>query len=114
MWNFAFFFFLDFSGGQKRRLSLGIALISQARLILLDEPTAGIDPKARRQIWDVLTAMRDKGCAILLTSHSMDECEALCSRIGIMHHGSLMAIGSPQHIKSRFLFSFKFSLVFLR
>ncbi|KHN77521.1 ABC transporter ced-7 [Toxocara canis] len=92
----------EFSGGQRRRLSIGVALISQARLIVLDEPTAGIDPKARRQIWNLLSAMREQRCAMLLTSHSMDECEALCTRVGIMHAGALIAIGSPQHIKSRY------------
>uniref|UniRef100_A0A915AHT4 ABC transporter domain-containing protein n=2 Tax=Parascaris univalens TaxID=6257 RepID=A0A915AHT4_PARUN len=91
-----------FSGGQRRRLSIGVALISQARLIVLDEPTAGIDPKARRQIWNLLSAMREQRCAMLLTSHSMDECEALCTRVGIMHAGALIAIGSPQHIKSKY------------
>ncbi|VDK31430.1 unnamed protein product, partial [Anisakis simplex] len=75
----------NFSGGQRRRLSVGLALITQARLIILDEPTAGIDPKTRRQIWDLLSAMREQRCAMLLTSHSMDECEVLCTRIGIMH-----------------------------
>lgn len=90
------------SGGQRRRLSVGLALISQARVILLDEPTAGIDPKTRRHIWDLLGSMRDERCAMLLTSHSMEECEALCTRIGILFKGSLIAIGPPQHIKSRF------------
>ncbi|EJD76542.1 ABC transporter ced-7 [Loa loa] len=90
------------SGGQRRRLSLAVALISQTDLILLDEPTAGVDPKTRRQIWCLLNAMRERQRAVLLTSHSMSECEALCNRIGIMDQGSLIAIGSPQHIKTRF------------
>uniref|UniRef100_A0A915PU75 ABC transporter domain-containing protein n=1 Tax=Setaria digitata TaxID=48799 RepID=A0A915PU75_9BILA len=90
------------SGGQRRRLSLAVALISQTDLILLDEPTAGVDPKARRQIWYLINAMREKQRAILLTSHSMNECEALCNRIGIMDQGTLIAIGTPQHIKTRF------------
>ncbi|VDK81051.1 unnamed protein product [Litomosoides sigmodontis] len=90
------------SGGQRRRLSLAVALISQTDLILLDEPTTGVDPKARRQIWCLLNAVREKQRAMLLTSHSMNECEALCNRIGIMDQGSLVAIGTPQHIKTRF------------
>ncbi|VBB30343.1 unnamed protein product [Acanthocheilonema viteae] len=90
------------SGGQRRRLSLAVALISQTDLILLDEPTAGVDPKARRQIWSLLNAVREKQRAMLLTSHSMVECETLCNRIGIMDQGSLIAIGTPQHIKTRF------------
>ncbi|KAK6112805.1 ABC transporter family protein [Brugia pahangi] len=90
------------SGGQRRRLSVAVALISQTNLILLDEPTAGVDPKARRQIWCLLNAVRERQRAVLLTSHSMNECEALCNRVGIMDQGSLIAIGSPQHIKTRF------------
>ncbi|VDN02264.1 unnamed protein product [Thelazia callipaeda] len=90
------------SGGQRRRLNLAIALIARTDLILLDEPTAGVDPKARRQIWCLLNAVRENRRSILLTSHSMTECEALCSRIGIMDQGSLIAIGTPQHIKTRF------------
>ncbi|CAG9539480.1 unnamed protein product [Cercopithifilaria johnstoni] len=90
------------SGGQRRRLSLAVALISQTDLILLDEPTTGVDPKARRQIWCLLNAVREKQRAMLLTSHSMNECEALCNRIGIMDQGSLIAIGTSQHIKTRF------------
>lgn len=92
------------SGGQRRRLSLAVALISQNDLILLDEPTTGVDPKARRQIWCLLNAVREKQRSMLLTSHSMNECEALCNRIGIMDQGSLIAIGTPQHIKTKFYF----------
>uniref|UniRef100_A0A0N4V0A2 ABC transporter domain-containing protein n=1 Tax=Enterobius vermicularis TaxID=51028 RepID=A0A0N4V0A2_ENTVE len=90
---------------QRRRLSVGLAVISQARVMLLDEPTAGIDPKTRRQIWDLLSAMRDKNCAMVLTSHSMEECEALCTRIGILLKGSFIALGTPQHLKSKYVFS---------
>lgn len=78
-------------------------MISQARVMLLDEPTAGIDPKTRRQIWDLLSAMRDKNCAMVLTSHSMEECEALCTRIGILLKGSFIALGTPQHLKSKYV-----------
>lgn len=68
---------------------------------MLDEPTAGIDPKTRRFIWNLLLAVRQQNIAILLTSHSMDECEALCSKIGFMNRGSLISIGTSQHLKSR-------------
>lgn len=96
-----------FSGGQKRRLSIGVTLMSRASLIMLDEPTAGIDPKTRRHIWNLLSAVRErKEVAILLTSHSMDECEALCSRIGFLNKGSLISIGTSQHLKSRYGNSF--------
>uniref|UniRef100_A0A915E7R5 ABC transporter domain-containing protein n=1 Tax=Ditylenchus dipsaci TaxID=166011 RepID=A0A915E7R5_9BILA len=98
-----------YSGGQKRRLSIGITLISKARLIMLDEPTAGIDPTARRHIWQLLLAVRQQNVAILLTSHSMEECEVLCNRIGFMNKGSLVGIGTSQHLKSRFGNSFLLS-----
>jgi len=91
-----------YSGGQKRRLSIGVTLMSKTPLIMLDEPTAGIDPATRRKIWQLLTAVRKHNIAILLTSHSMEECEALCNRIAFMNKGTLISIGSSQHLKSRF------------
>lgn len=100
---------MHYSGGQKRRLSIGVTLMSEASLIMLDEPTAGIDPKTRRHIWNLLNAIRDRKVAILLTSHSMDECEALCSRIGFLNKGSLISIGTSQHLKSRYGSSFLLS-----
>jgi len=92
---------LPFSGGQKRRISIGTTLVTRSSLIMLDEPTAGIDPITRRQIWQLLQAIRGQGIAILLTSHSMDECEELCNKIGFMNKGTLIGIGSSQHLKSR-------------
>lgn len=71
---------------------------------MLDEPTAGIDPKTRRYIWELLLAVKQQNVAILLTSHSMDECEALCNRIAFMNKGSLISIGSSQYLKSKFVF----------
>lgn len=68
---------------------------------MLDEPTAGIDPTTSRFIWNLLLAIRQQKIAILLASHSMDECEALCSKIGFMNQGSLISIGTSQHLKSR-------------
>ncbi|KAK5983194.1 hypothetical protein GCK32_002794, partial [Trichostrongylus colubriformis] len=91
------------SGGQRRKISVALALLTPARIIILDEPTAGIDPKARRQIWELLSMMRESlKLAILLTSHSMDECEALCSRIAILLRGKMIAIGTSQELKSKF------------
>ncbi|UMM17156.1 hypothetical protein L5515_013845 [Caenorhabditis briggsae] len=91
------------SGGQKRKISVGIALMSRSPCVMLDEPTVGIDPRARREIWDILHNMREKGnSSIVLTSHSMDECEALCTRIGILREGDMIAVGSSQELKSRF------------
>ncbi|KAI6211049.1 ABC transporter domain-containing protein [Aphelenchoides besseyi] len=89
------------SGGQKRRVSIAVALMSGAECLLLDEPTAGVDPATRRQIWDLLTAVRLQGKAILLTTHSMEECEALCTRIGFLRDGRLQGIGTSQHLKNR-------------
>lgn len=74
---------------------------------MLDEPTAGIDPKTRRSIWNLLLAVRQQNIAILLTSHSMDECETLCSKIGFINKGSLISIGTSQHLKSRYILIFK-------
>ncbi|KAL6725312.1 hypothetical protein Aduo_007373 [Ancylostoma duodenale] len=101
-----------YSGGQRRKISVGLALLAPTRIIILDEPTAGIDPKARREIWEVLSMMRDSSeSALLLTSHSMDECEALCSRIAILQKGRMIAIGTSQQLKSRFGNSYTISMV---
>ncbi|GMT18451.1 hypothetical protein PFISCL1PPCAC_9748, partial [Pristionchus fissidentatus] len=91
-----------YSGGNKRRLSLGMALIGMPDVLLLDEPTTGVDPKARRTIWGILAKVRESGSALVLTSHSMDECEALCTRLAIMVYGQFRCYGSIQHIKSRY------------
>uniref|UniRef100_A0AC35TFQ4 ABC transporter domain-containing protein n=1 Tax=Rhabditophanes sp. KR3021 TaxID=114890 RepID=A0AC35TFQ4_9BILA len=91
-----------YSGGNKRRLSLGISLVGMPDVLLLDEPTSGVDPKARRIIWEILAKVRESGTALVLTSHSMEECEALCSSLSIMVYGKFRCYGSPQHIKSRY------------
>ncbi|CEF64586.1 ATP-binding cassette sub-family A member 13 [Strongyloides ratti] len=91
-----------YSGGNKRRLSLGIALVGMPDVLLLDEPTSGVDPKARRIVWEILARVREVGTAIVLTSHSMEECEALCTSLSIMVHGKFKCFGSPQHIKSKY------------
>ncbi|KAJ1356217.1 hypothetical protein KIN20_013893 [Parelaphostrongylus tenuis] len=101
-----------YSGGQRRKISVALALLSPTRIIILDEPTAGIDPKARREIWDVLSMIRDHShSALLLTSHSMDECEALCSRIAILQRGRMVAIGTSQHLKTKFGNSYTITMV---
>jgi ATP-binding cassette, subfamily A (ABC1), member 3 len=91
-----------FSGGNKRRLSLGMALVGMPDVLLLDEPTSGVDPKARRVIWDILAKVREFGSSLILTSHSMEECEALCTNLAIMVYGQFKCLGSPQHIKSKY------------
>uniref|UniRef100_A0AAY5L571 ABC transporter domain-containing protein n=1 Tax=Esox lucius TaxID=8010 RepID=A0AAY5L571_ESOLU len=91
-----------YSGGNKRKLSTAIALIGAPPVIFLDEPTTGMDPKAKRFLWNcILTVIKD-GRAVVLTSHSMEECEALCTRLAIMVNGRFQCLGSVQHIKNRF------------
>uniref|UniRef100_A0A0K0F7E0 ATP-binding cassette sub-family A member 2 (inferred by orthology to a human protein) n=1 Tax=Strongyloides venezuelensis TaxID=75913 RepID=A0A0K0F7E0_STRVS len=94
--------FKKLSGGQRRKISLSIAIMANTGMIFLDEPTSGIDPKARRAIWNLLTEVRKRNQSILLTSHSMDECETLCTKIGFMNKGKLSHIGTSQHLKSKF------------
>ncbi|KAH9491465.1 ATP-binding cassette sub- A member 3 [Bulinus truncatus] len=91
-----------YSGGNKRKLSVGISIIGDPDFIMLDEPTAGMDPIARRKLWDVLHLIRTSGRTLVLTSHSMEECEALCTRIAIMAHGYVLCLGSSQHLKSKY------------
>jgi ABC-2 type transport system ATP-binding protein len=90
--------FGQLSGGQQQRISLVIATIHNPPLVLMDEPTTGLDPQSRRQLWARIEAMRDKGHGILLTTHSMEEAEAICDRIAIIDHGRIITIDSPQAI----------------
>lgn len=92
------------SGGNKRKLSVAIAMIGQPRVVFLDEPSTGMDPVARRYMWDVISALTTRAgdCSVILTTHSMEEAEALCTRIGIMVNGQLRCLGSSQHLKNRF------------
>ena len=91
-----------YSGGNKRKLSTALALIGNPSVIFLDEPTSGMDPGARRHLWNTLTGVLETGRSIVLTSHSMEECEALCTKLVIMVNGKFKCLGSLQHIKSRF------------
>jgi len=86
------------SGGQKQRLALACALVGNPDLLFLDEPTTGLDPQARRQLWDVIDALKGQGRTILLTTHYMDEAEKLCDRVGIMDHGRQIALGTPREL----------------
>ncbi|XP_044745815.1 phospholipid-transporting ATPase ABCA3-like [Coccinella septempunctata] len=90
------------SGGNKRKLSTAIALIGDAPIIFLDEPTTGMDPATKRHLWNNLSKIRESGKSIILTSHSMEECEALCTRLTIMVNGNFQCLGSVQHLKSKF------------
>ncbi|XP_061179443.1 phospholipid-transporting ATPase ABCA3-like [Saccostrea echinata] len=91
-----------YSGGNKRKLSTAIALIGDPPFLMLDEPTTGVDPAARRQMWNVLSKVRTSGRTLVLTSHSMEECDALCTKIVIMVNGRFVCFGSPQHLKNKF------------
>ncbi|XP_053380428.1 ATP-binding cassette sub-family A member 2-like isoform X1 [Mercenaria mercenaria] len=90
------------SGGNKRKLSTAIALIGNPSLILMDEPTSGMDPYSRRFLWDVIQRLVQTGTSVVFSSHSMEECETLCSRLSIMAKGQLKCIGSVQHLKDKY------------
>ena len=91
-----------YSGGNKRKLSVGLAMVGQPALLFLDEPSTGMDPGARHALWEALSTIRRQGTSIVVTSHSMEECEALCTRLGIMVNGQFKALGSLQHLKNKF------------
>ncbi|KAL1772572.1 retinal-specific ATP-binding cassette transporter [Sigmodon hispidus] len=91
-----------YSGGNKRKLSTAIALIGCPPLLLLDEPTTGMDPQARRMLWNTIVSIIREGRAVVLTSHSMEECEALCTRLAIMVKGTFQCLGTIQHLKYKF------------
>jgi len=83
------------SGGQQQRLALFIATIHKPLLLLLDEPTAGLDPQSRRQLWTRIEQLRGEGRSILLTTHSMEEAQAVCDRVAVIDHGTLLTVGTP-------------------
>ena len=86
------------SGGQKQRLSLACALIGEPELLFLDEPTTGLDPQSRRQLWDVVLGFKSRGRTVLLTTHYMDEAERLCDRVAIVDKGKVIAMGTPREL----------------
>ncbi|XP_052020849.1 phospholipid-transporting ATPase ABCA7 isoform X3 [Apodemus sylvaticus] len=91
-----------YSGGNKRKLATALALVGDPAVVFLDEPTTGMDPSARRFLWNSLLSVVREGRSVVLTSHSMEECEALCTRLAIMVNGRFRCLGSAQHLKSRF------------
>lgn len=93
-----------YSGGNKRKLSVAIAMLGNPPIVFLDEPSTGMDPEARRFMWDVINRISTtrKRSSIILTTHSMEEAEALSTRISIMVNGTLKCLGSVQHIKNKF------------
>ncbi|MGZ4788342.1 MAG: ATP-binding cassette domain-containing protein [Terriglobales bacterium] len=86
------------SGGQKQRLAVATALVGNPRLLFLDEPTTGLDPQSRRQLWDIIRGFQSRGGTVLLTTHYMDEAERLCDRLSIIDHGRVIASGSPAEL----------------
>ncbi|XP_053658365.1 phospholipid-transporting ATPase ABCA3-like [Anopheles marshallii] len=92
----------EYSGGNKRKLSTALALLANPAVVYLDEPTTGMDPGAKRHLWNVIIDVKKAGKSIVLTSHSMEECEALCTRLAIMVNGEFKCIGSTQHLKNKF------------
>uniref|UniRef100_K7GAL1 ATP binding cassette subfamily A member 12 n=1 Tax=Pelodiscus sinensis TaxID=13735 RepID=K7GAL1_PELSI len=90
------------SYGTNRKLSTALALVGNPSILLLDEPSSGMDPNAKRHLWKIITEEVQNQCSVILTSHSMEECEALCTRLAIMVNGRFQCLGSLQHIKSRF------------
>lgn len=86
------------SGGQKQRLAMACALVGDPELLFLDEPTTGLDPQARRHLWELVERLKQAGRTIILTTHYMDEAERLCDRVAIMDHGRILALGTPQQL----------------
>ena len=89
------------SGGQKQRLAVATALVGNPRILFLDEPTTGLDPQSRRQLWEIVRAFQKKGGTVLLTTHYMDEAERLCDRLAIVDHGQIIAEGTPSDLIDR-------------
>ena len=86
------------SGGQKQRLAVATALVGDPKLLFLDEPTTGLDPASRRQLWDIIKSFGEQSRTVMLTTHYMDEAEKLCDRVAIVDRGKIIALGSPQEL----------------
>jgi ABC-2 type transport system ATP-binding protein len=91
----------DLSGGQRQRLAVACALVGDPELLFLDEPTTGLDPHSRRQLWEIIRDFRRLGRTVLITTHYMDEAERLCDRIAIVDHGKVIAVGTPRELIAR-------------
>ena len=90
--------FKELSGGQKQRFSIATTLINEPKIIFLDEPTTGLDPQARRNLWDLVQDIRKKGTTVIITTHYMDEAEILCDRVAIIDSGKIIALNSPDQL----------------
>lgn len=95
--------FKELSGGQKQRFSIATTLINQPKIIFLDEPTTGLDPQARRNLWGLIKDLRTSGCTIVLTTHYLDEAEVLCDRVAIVDSGKIIAIDTPEGLIDQLL-----------
>ncbi|HEY5442188.1 MAG TPA: ABC transporter ATP-binding protein [Candidatus Saccharimonadales bacterium] len=93
----------NLSGGQKQRLSIATALVHDPKVFFLDEPTTGLDPQARRNLWELVQEVRDRGVTVLLTTHYMDEAEILCDRVAIMDKGKIIALDTPKKLIKQLL-----------
>ena len=91
-------FVVDLSGGQRQRLAVACALVGDPELLFLDEPTTGLDPQSRRQLWEIVRGLRARGRTIVLTTHYMDEAEKLCDRVAVVDQGAVIALGSPAEL----------------
>ncbi|MBP3957719.1 ABC transporter ATP-binding protein [Gemmata sp. G18] len=89
------------SGGQRQRLAVATALVGDPELLFLDEPTTGLDPQSRRQLWDVIRTLKDRGRTVVITTHYMDEAERLCDRVAVIDHGKVIALGTPAELIAR-------------
>src|SRR6185437_10918756 len=94
-------FYRHLSGGQKQRLALAIALVNRPDVVFMDEPTAGLDPQVRREIYDIIEELKREKKTILLTTHYIAEAERLCDRVAIVDHGRVIAMGTPRELKQR-------------
>ncbi len=95
--------FKELSGGQKQRFSICTTLINNPKVIFLDEPTTGLDPQARRNLWELIRTIREKGTTVMLTTHYMDEAEILCDRVGIIDNGKILTIDTPDSLIDKLL-----------
>jgi ABC-2 type transport system ATP-binding protein len=93
-------FYSQLSGGQKQRLALAMALVNDPKMLFFDEPTAGLDPQVRREIYDIIEELRREKKTILMTTHYIEEAERLCDRVAIVDHGKVIALGSPRELKA--------------
>ena len=91
-------YFDTLSGGQRQRLALALAFVNRPELVVLDEPTAGLDPQSRRELHASIATMREEGCTVLLTTHNIEEAERLCDRVAIVDHGRIVATGTPREL----------------